>query len=252
MFTARRPKMGPKIPSVFIIDTDASVRNWVAALIRSAGWEPRTATSAQEFLEAPPANAANCLIADLGLPGLKGLELQKLVREHVDTPLILVGTGNDVPTIVQAMKAGAFEFLQKPLAADPLLLAVRNALERSCTALQQQARIRGLTNRYESLSARERDVMDLVISGRLNKQVGEELGITEITVKVHRGRLMRKMQARSVAELVSMALCISRPLRFAHISGSAPSAHSANETSSKREMSGFPPYRHHDWLQLAS
>lgn len=253
MFATGRPNPIPEIPSAFVIDRDSSIRDWMTSLIRDAGWQPRTAASVEEFLAAPRPNAANCLIAELDLPGFRGLELQRLICGREDTPLILISAGNDVPAIVQAMKAGAFEFLQKPLAAQPLLAAVKSALERSGTARGHQARIRGLNDRYQLLSAREREVMDLVISGRLNKQVGEELGITEITVKVHRGKLMRKMQAGSIAELVSMALCISRPFRFADgprwAASGAPHPTTAKSLS---EVVRIPSYKHPHWLPLAS
>lgn len=212
MFTdPTRNRPVPETPSIFIVDGNAAVRTSLSSLIRSAGWWPRAVGSAEEFLAAPRMVGANCLITELQLPGLNGLELQERVRDRADTPVIFLSSSANIQTTVQAMKAGAFEFLQKPLIGEVLLCAVRGAIERSRMALRCQAQARTLHHRYESLSPREREVMNLVVSGRLNKQVGGALGISEITVKVHRGSLMRKMQAGSFAELVGMALNLSRP-----------------------------------------
>ena len=191
---------------VFVVDDDISVRESLELLIRSEGWQPETFSSAQRFLSHPRAPVPSCLVLDISMPGLNGLELQKRVAaEHPDVPIIFITGHGDVPKTVQAMKAGAVEFLTKPFNDDVLLSAVRQALERSRVALGQQAVAKELRDRYSSLSPREREVMALVVSGLLNKQVGGELGISEITVKAHRGRVMQKMKADSLPDLVKMA-----------------------------------------------
>jgi len=197
-------------PTVFVVDADASVREALYPLIRSAGWQPSMAASAEEFLARPRVLTPSCLLAELRLPGLTGLELQRLIAERPETPIIFMSEHIDVQSAVRAMKAGAVEVLTKPLATDVLLSAIRYAIERSGAAVNRIAQMRKLQQRYASLSAREREVMDLVVSGRLNKQVSDELGITEFTVKAHRGRMMRKMQARSFAELVTMVESLRR------------------------------------------
>jgi FixJ family two-component response regulator len=193
-------------PIVFVVDDDVSVRESLELLIDNAGWQPKTFASAQEFLNSPRAIVPSCLLLDISLPGLNGLELQKRVAvERTDMPIIFITGYGDVPKTVQAMKAGAVEFLTKPFNDEVLLTAVRQALERSRLALVEAAEMQKLRNRYASLTPREREVMALVVSGLLNKQVGGELGISEITVKAHRGQVMHKMKANSVADLVKMA-----------------------------------------------
>jgi FixJ family two-component response regulator len=202
-------KASPKshaTPIVFVVDDDISVRESLELLIRSEGWQPETFESAQEFLAHPRALVPSCLVLDVSLPGLNGLELQKRVAiERTDVPIIFITGYGDVPMTVQAMKAGAVEFLTKPFSDHVLLSAIRNAIERSQTALGHEAEMRALRDRYASLTRREREVMALVASGLLNKQVGGELGISEITVKAHRGQAMQKMKADSLADLVKMA-----------------------------------------------
>jgi FixJ family two-component response regulator len=190
---------------VFIVDDDAWVRESLETLIQDQGWQPETFASAQEFLDRPRTFTPSCLVLDISLPGLNGLELQKRVAaERTDLPIIFVTGHGDIPMSVGAMKAGAVEFLTKPFNDEVLLTAIRQALERSRLALAQEAEIQQLRDRYASLTARERDVMALVVSGLLNKQVAGELGITESTVKAHRGQVMQKMKANSVADLVKM------------------------------------------------
>jgi FixJ family two-component response regulator len=190
---------------VFVVDDDVSVRESVELLIRSAGWQPETFASAQEFLSRPGSTVPSCLVLDVTLPGLNGLELQQRLAERTDMPIIFITGYGDIPMSVRAMKAGAIEFLTKPLNDGVLLNAIRDALERSRTALRQASEMQSLRTCYASLTAREREVMALVVSGLLNKQVGGELGISEVTVKAHRGQVMRKMKADSLPDLVTMA-----------------------------------------------
>ena len=198
--------MTPATPTVFVVDDGVSVRESLQLLIECECWHPETFASAQEFLDRPRSFVPSCLVLDVSLPGLNGLDLQKRVAvERPDMPIIFITGYGDVPTTVQAMKAGAVEFLTKPFSDDVLLSAIRNAIERSKTALGNEAEMQGLRDRYESLTRREREVMALVASGLLNKQVGGELGISEITVKAHRGQVMQKMKADSFADLVKMA-----------------------------------------------
>jgi len=193
-------------PIVFVVDDDISVRESLELLIQNEGWQPKTFASAQEFLDYRRAVVPSCLVLDISLPGLNGLELQKRVAvEGAEIPIIFITGHGDIPKTVQAMKRGAVEFLTKPFNDELLLTAIRQALERSRIALAHKLELQELQDRYALLTPRERQVMALVVSGLLNKQVGGELGISEITVKAHRGQVMQKMKADSVAHLVKMA-----------------------------------------------
>ena len=198
-------------PIVFVVDDDVSVRESLELLIKSDGWQPETFVSALDFLARPRSAVPCCLVLDVTLPGLTGLELQQRLTERTAMPIIFITGYGDVPMSVRAMKAGAAEFLTKPFNDEVLLDAIRSAIDRSSTALREESEMVALRARYASLTPREREVMALVCRGLLNKQVGGELGISEITVKAHRGQLMRKMQADSLAGLVTMAARLGVP-----------------------------------------
>jgi FixJ family two-component response regulator len=193
-------------PIVFVVDDDVSVRESLESMIRFAGWQPQTFASAQEFLSHPRALVPSCLVLDVTLPGLNGLDLQmRIATDRIDMPIIFITGHGDVPMAVRAMKAGAVEFLTKPYGDEVLLSAIRQAIEWSHVALHREAEMRSIRGCYASLSRRERQVMGLVVRGFLNRHVGDELDISEITVKAHRGNVMRKMKADSLADLVNMA-----------------------------------------------
>ena len=190
---------------VLVVDDDMSVRESLESLIRHAGWLAELFASGQEFLARPRLTVPCCLLLDVSLPGLSGLELQRQIAERTEMPIIFITGHGDVPMTVQAMKAGAVEFLTKPLRRDVLLNAIRGALERSRAALRVDAEMQAIKNCYQSLTPREREVMGLVVTGLLNKQIAGELDISETTVKKHRGQVMRKMKSDSLAELVTIA-----------------------------------------------
>jgi FixJ family two-component response regulator len=200
------PKSQPK-PIVFVVDDDVSVRESLELLIKFAGWQPETFSSGADFLARPRTTVPSCLVLDVSLPDLSGLELQKLIAaERTEMPIIFITGHGDIPMTVQAMKGGAVEFLTKPFDDEALLSAIRHAITRSTAVLDDEAEITALRSSYESLTPRERDVMRCVVSGMLNKQIGLKLGISEITVKAHRGKMMQKMKADSVADLVKTAV----------------------------------------------
>jgi FixJ family two-component response regulator len=192
-------------PLVFVVDDDISVRESLELLIVKAGWRPEAFASAEEFLVRPRASVPSCLVLDVGLPDLDGLELQRRMASRPELPVIFITGRGDIPMTVQAMRAGAVEFLTKPFRIEALLSAIHGAIERSRASLAQEAGLQNLRDRYEFLTTRERQVMALVVRGHLNKQIAFELGLSEITVKVHRGRVMRKMEATSLADLVNMS-----------------------------------------------
>jgi FixJ family two-component response regulator len=194
-------------PIVFVVDDDVSVRESLDLLIKFAGWQPETFASAADFLAHPRTATPSCLVLDVSLPDLNGLELQKLIAsERTDMPIIFITGHGDVPMTVQAMKAGAVEFLTKPFDDEVLLSAIRHAIKRSAAVLDDQVEIAALRSSYDSLTPRQQEVMRLVVAGMLNKQIGLKLGLSEITVKAHRGKMMQKMKADSVADLVKTAV----------------------------------------------
>lgn len=221
--TAIRGATRGAMTTVFIVDDDISVRESLESLIVSAGWKPEAFASAQEFLARPQPSQPCCLVLDLSLPDLNGLELQKRIADRTNLPIIFITAHGDIPSSVRAMKAGAVEFLTKPFGADVLLSAVRDAIQRSRASLEDEADLKMLRDRYQSLTLRERQVMALVVLGQMNKQVAGELDISEVTVKAHRGRMMRKMNARSVAELVNTAARLGHPTAGASVRDSKSS-----------------------------
>ena len=192
-------------PIVFVVDDDISVRESLKLFIESAGWQPETFASGRDFLAHRQAAAPSCLVLDLNLPDFSGLDLQTVVADRTDMPIIFISGYGDVPMTVRAMRAGAVEFLTKPLHADALMRAMQHAIDRSYSELRKAARMAALRGSFAALSRREKEVMALVVSGRLNKQVGGDLGISEITVKAHRGKMMKKMKADTLSDLVRMA-----------------------------------------------
>jgi len=199
-------KSQPK-PIVFVVDDDVSVRESLELMIKFAGWQPETFASAGEFLARPRTSLPSCLVLDISLPDLNGLELQKMIAsERTDMPIIFITGHGDVPMTVKAMKGGAVEFLTKPFDDEVLLSAIRHAIKRSAAVLDEQSEMMTLRSNYESLTPREQDVMRCVVAGMLNKQIGMKLGISEITVKAHRGKMMQKMKTESLADLVKTAV----------------------------------------------
>jgi FixJ family two-component response regulator len=192
-------------PTVFVVDDDASIRHSLRLLIESAGWQPETFASAEEFLKHPQTSGANCLLLDVFLPDINGCDLQDLLAARTEMPIIFMSGRGDVQMTARAMKAGAVDFFTKPLAGAELLSAIDIAVNRSRAALCSAEHRRALVENYASLSPRQREVMALIVRGRLNKQAGGVLGISEVTVKVHRGNVMRKMNAGSLPDLVRMA-----------------------------------------------
>jgi FixJ family two-component response regulator len=209
---SKRASDSKAMPVVFVVDDDVSVRESLESLIRSAGWQAETFASAQGFLSHPRAAVPSCLVLDLSLPDLNGLDVQRRLADRADMPIIFITGHGDVPTSVEAMKAGAAEFLTKPFGDDVLLDAIQHAIERSLTALSEETERQVLLQCFASLTPRERQVMTLVVSGRPNKRIAGELGISEITVKAHRGKVMVKMRADSLADLVRMAARLGLPL----------------------------------------
>jgi FixJ family two-component response regulator len=205
---SQAPAISRDAPVVFVVDDDVSVRESLELLILSAGLQPETFASAEDFLGRSRIDGPSCLVLDVSLPNLTGLDLQKRIVDRADMPIIFVTGYGDVPTTVQAMKAGAVEFLTKPFDNDVLLNAIRQAIERSRTSRAHEAELRALRDCHASLTPREREIMALVVSGLLNKQIAAELGISEITVKAHRGRVMRKMHVDSLADLVRVAAAL--------------------------------------------
>ena len=194
------------VPTVFVVDDDESVRDALATLVRSAGMRVEVFASAQAFLERPPHDAPGCLVLDVRLPGVSGLELQRRLQElQTELPIIFITGHGDVPTSVSAMKAGAIEFLLKPLADVDIIEALERAIVRHRAARERQAALSKLQARYESLTRREREVLERVVAGLLNKQIAADLGTSEVTIKVHRAQVMRKMEAQSLADLVKQA-----------------------------------------------
>ena len=229
-------------PTVFVVDDDVSVRKSLELMIRIAGWKPRTFASGREFLARPRVPAPSCLVLDVALPGLSGLDLQKRVAHRTELPIIFITSCGDISLTVQAMKAGAVEFLAKPFRDEELLSAMRYAIALSHTELGREAARRALRERYASLSTREREVMALVVSGLRNKQVGGELGISEITVKAHRGKMMRKMKAGSLADLVNMAAQLGHtPLPKRPLSQSADPVPAVITCACRGCRQGTPP-----------
>ena len=219
-------------PTVFVVDDEVSVRESLKLLIESVGWQAQTFPSAQAFLARPRVVVPSCVVLDLVLPDFNGCDLQSLLADRTDMPVIFISGYGDVPTTVRAMKGGAVDFFTKPVNGDALLRAIQNAIDRSCVSLRQAADVRALQENYASLSRREREVMVLVAAGLLNKQVGCELGISEITVKAHRGKIMQKMNADSLAALVRMAdkLCLNSGGWNRHCSRSTFSSFAARPT----------------------
>ena len=211
--TSRGAPTPPITPVVFVVDDDVSVRESLEPLIRWAGWKPETFSSAQDFLSRARDETPSCLVLDVELPDLNGLDLQERVAaDRAALPIIFITGHGDIPMSVRAMKAGAAEFLTKPFERDVLLSAIQRAIERSREALRQASELKSLRERYASLTPREREVLAWVVSGLLNKQVGAELGMTEATVKAHRGKIMQKMKADSLADLVRIAARLELPL----------------------------------------
>jgi FixJ family two-component response regulator len=206
------PAIPGDTPVVFVVDDDVSVRESLELLILSAGWQPETFASAEDFLARSRIEGPSCVVLDVTLPDINGLDLQKRIVDRADMPIIFITGYGDVPTTVQAMRAGAVEFLTKPFGDDVLQSAIRQAIERSRSALAHEAELRPLRECLASLTPRERETMALVVSGLLNKQIAAELGISEITVKAHRGRMMRKMRVDSLADLVRVAAALDVPL----------------------------------------